>query len=160
MGSPSPIAWTASAFWDRPGCSSSGAPWPESSLCAGRRRRRRCTVPASIYAGVLSALGWVALRRRATPALTELAPFAIYGCVTYTLAFRAVIGPQFQIALAPLIILGAALLERCYHLVRDGAARWPDPAFGARRAAVALCALFLAGAFIVASEKRYYGSLL
>jgi hypothetical protein len=115
--------------------------------------------PALVYAGLLAAIAWTALRRRATAAFADLVPLAVYGTIAYASAFRAVHGPQFQMALPMLIILGAALLERGYHVVADGPGRWTDVRIGSRCAAAALLALFLAGAFIVTSEKRYYGSL-
>jgi hypothetical protein len=79
----------------------------------------------------------------------------IQGLLLYLTAFRAILGPQFQMALPPLTIAMAFLLERCVDAVKEAARKQSI----ALRAACGATLLVASLAYLATSEKRFFGSL-
>lgn len=117
-------------------------------------------LPALLYGLCLAFLAIRFLTGTVTRDVTVTFPFVVYGSLTYAAAFRAILGPQFQMALPPLLIVICAYLERRFEVLREAMERWRA---GRRldRVGVTVSALVLvvAALYVVASEKRYYRSL-
>ena len=120
-------------------------------------------LPALLYgvAAVYLVVRWI--RRQVTQETTTVWLLVVYGFVLYLMAFRGIDGPQFQMALPPLILLMAFLLEQRAIAVRE-TIRVALSARGlsvVKAATVVLSMLTLVVSvwYVMGSEKRYYWSL-
>lgn len=117
-------------------------------------------LPALVYACFLVVLATKFAATRVTRDLTVTYLFVVYGSIAYATAFRAVAGPQFQMALPPLLILVPAILEKRFDAIRDALARWTArERFDRVGVAASVLVLVAVALYIGASEKRYYRSL-
>jgi len=116
-------------------------------------------LPSLIYAGFSCFLLVQLLKRRIAPETSIVFLLTVYGLLLYVMSFRAIEGPQFQMALPPLIILMGWLLERSWSAVRgfieplrgDEKRSWIVPVFS-------VILLAICSTYVFASDKRYYGS--
>lgn len=99
-------------------------------------------------------------QRRVTPEILILGLLIFHGSLLYLASFRAVLASQFQMAALPLvIILSVLFIEKCYNRLRASAAAWRDGRPARVPALLTAAALILSAAYLVGSEKRYYGTL-
>lgn len=123
-------------------------------------------LPMFLYAGFLAYI-LISLKRKAKGYdIFGITLLSIYGLFLYISAFRAIEGPQFQISIAPFIILCGIFLEKTFKLylqTRNAILPRSEHAKEAtKRHLILLCVLFIfifSTFYIIASRKRYYGTL-
>ncbi|MFH1798709.1 MAG: hypothetical protein ABH844_05170 [Candidatus Omnitrophota bacterium] len=83
----------------------------------------------------------------------------IYGLLMYKSAFRAMLGPQFQMALQPAIVLGFILIEDIFNEAYGEIKK--KRAGGGNFTKLIVCAVIFVGSmtYAVYSEKRFYGDI-
>lgn len=120
-------------------------------------------LPVPLYAGISLYLVVTWLRKGWNPETSTHLLLFFYGVIAYRMAFRAIFGPQFQVALPALVILTVSLWERWFDKL---ALRDPEPIQWKRassRVSLKFVALGLSAVVAVAyfgvSPKRYYGTL-
>lgn len=104
-------------------------------------------LPSLLYTAAIAYLLTKARRRAITRETVGIGLLICYGLIQYLSAFRAILGPQFQTALIPTVLLTTVAIERSMgHSMKTV------------RLAGAV-ALIITTVYFVGSEKRYYGSL-
>ena len=123
----------------------------------------RIYLPVPLYAGIFFYLAVSLLRKNWNSTTSTYLLLLVYGVLAYRNAFRAILGPQFQVALPPLVILTVSLFERGHDalFIRGPDARLrrnSGSRFLLKAAAFGFLAV-IAGGYFLASPKRYYGTL-
>lgn len=113
-------------------------------------------LPALFYVITIPYLIVQWIRRLVNYETTVLFVLTAFGSLLYVMAFRAIDGPQFQMALPPLIIALGWCIERCIGSVRVSLRNKPPAIL-----IIIFCVIFIFGSvgYILASQKRYYGNL-
>ncbi|NQU95954.1 MAG: SEC-C domain-containing protein [Candidatus Omnitrophica bacterium] len=87
----------------------------------------------------------------------------VYGVLVYKASFRAISGPQFQVALPPLIILIGLFLERMANslaaIYKQKEITWTLSKGIPLKAISSVLLILLCFFYFLVSEKRYYGTL-
>lgn len=124
----------------------------------------RVYLPIPIYTLIATYLITALIRRRWNKEVSFVIPLFVYGVLAYRTSFRSILGPQFQVALPPFILLISLFLERWLdsvcardeHLLPGRQTRgWPALL---KTVAIGL-SLVLAVTYFLISPKRYYGTL-
>jgi hypothetical protein len=132
-------------------------------LALVRKEVFRVYLPIFLYTGIFLYLVAFLLRKKWNTERSIFLLLFIFGVLAYKTAFRAIMGPQFQVVLPPLLILTVSLFERAHDalFVRD-----PETTQHARVGSkfllktVAFGMLAVAvGSYFLVSPKRYYGTL-
>jgi hypothetical protein len=100
-------------------------------------------------------------RRRAPDIAAVVFLLTVHGFLLYLMAFRAIEGPQFQMALPAYVLLCALGVERGMAWLRAELDTWRISGRRIHGAALLSGVLIAAGlVYFLGSEKRYYGSLM
>lgn len=117
-------------------------------------------LPLVLYEGLLMSLLVNVFRGRVRRDDSVIVLLTSYGLLSYYLAFRAIYGPQFQMAMVPLILLSAWALERCASLCLETFKELRFPTRGTITTLILSVAILAASAgYVVASWKPYFGTL-
>jgi hypothetical protein len=116
-------------------------------------------LPVLIYLLVSIYLSYKLFKNVITTQVTAIIVLTVYGMLLYYFAFRAILGPQFQAALPPILILECFLLEKYCSYCKN---YYYSNISKLRRIFVLLSLislLSLALFYLFYSSKRYYGSV-
>ncbi len=118
-------------------------------------------IPLFIYPAVFFYLIFVGLKKKWDEETVVVFAIFVYGAFAYRTSFRAIMGPQFQVALPPLIILISFFLAKGWNLIASTYGNLRKNTASSAGIIKALCAVMLfvcVTTYFVASPKRYYGT--
>jgi hypothetical protein len=123
-------------------------------------------MPMFLYAGCFAYILISLVRRNREYNFFSITLLSFYGGLLYISSFRAIEGPQFQISIAPFIILCGVFLEKTFELYLQTNKRQSSRNTLEKKATkrtvtlLFILSIFIFSTFyVVASRKRYYASL-
>ena len=115
-------------------------------------------LPALVYAVAALYISVKLFKKEFTERTAVILILASYGLLSYGVSFRAIDGPQFQIALPPVLILICLFTEHCFGYVRKNIASAFKPRVNYKVLFLS-AALIFSLVYLLGSQKRYYFSL-